>query len=172
MWIMIVDGNYICKETDKLPKKSSNISYATAKTGLALFGDACNDCSRKTKAPLNRNHTTRSMLPLRSLRRAPARLWSAATQRGYSTSLKESPAAAQKTKDAAATTTNGQDAALTETPTDAAAEMRAMQAPNRQGTWTRSQQVREKAMSGPRFEQMVMEDQVRPLPPLARTTED
>jgi hypothetical protein len=106
------------------------------------------------------------MLPLRSLRRAPARLWSAAAQRGYSTSLKESPADTAKTKDAAASTA-GPDAALTETPADAAAEMRAMQAPNRQGIWTRSQQAREKAMTGPRFEQMVMEDQVRAHPLLS-----
>jgi NADH dehydrogenase (ubiquinone) Fe-S protein 6 len=104
------------------------------------------------------------MLPLRSLRRAPARLWSAAAQRGYSTALKESPADTHKTKDAAAagqTTT-----APAETAADAAAaaaEMRAVQAPNRPGTWTRSQLPREKAMTGPRFEQMVIEDQVRPL---------
>jgi hypothetical protein len=154
-----------------LPKKSSNV--CKGQNGASHFRRYLqrlltqNQSSTKPKP-----HHTRSMLPLRSLRRAPARVWSAATNRGYSTSLKESPADAQKTKDAAATTANGQDAALTETPADAAAEMRAMQAPNRQGTWTRSQQAREKAMSGPRFEQMVMEDQVRPLPPLARTTED
>ncbi|KAI5211689.1 hypothetical protein AUEXF2481DRAFT_29737 [Aureobasidium subglaciale EXF-2481] len=42
-------------------------------------------------------------------------------------------------------------------------ERRAMQAPNRQGVWSRSQQPREKAMVGPRFEQMIMYDQPRPL---------
>jgi NADH dehydrogenase (ubiquinone) Fe-S protein 6 len=36
-----------------------------------------------------------------------------------------------------------------------------MQAPNRQGIWSRSQAPREKAMVGPRFEQTIMEDQVR-----------
>jgi hypothetical protein len=36
-----------------------------------------------------------------------------------------------------------------------------MQAPNREGVWSRSQQAREKAMVGPRFEQMIMYDQVR-----------
>jgi NADH dehydrogenase (ubiquinone) Fe-S protein 6 len=103
------------------------------------------------------------MLPLRSLRRAPARLWSAATQRAYSTPLKESPAGPPATKEAsAAAAAKPQDAgAPAETPADAAAEMRVMQAPNRAGTWTRSQQAREKAMTGPRFEQMVIEDQVR-----------
>ncbi|KAH0547830.1 hypothetical protein FGG08_000087 [Glutinoglossum americanum] len=34
-----------------------------------------------------------------------------------------------------------------------------MQAPNREGTWSRSQQLRSKAMVGPRFEQTIMEDQ-------------
>jgi hypothetical protein len=43
---------------------------------------------------------------------------------------------------------------------EAAEEMRTMQAPNRKGIWSRSQQPREKAMVGPRFEQMIMEDQV------------
>ncbi|KAF2220550.1 hypothetical protein BDZ85DRAFT_28364 [Elsinoe ampelina] len=42
-------------------------------------------------------------------------------------------------------------------------EMRVMQAPNRSSVWSRSQQPREKAMVGPRFEQTIMEDQPRPL---------
>jgi NADH dehydrogenase (ubiquinone) Fe-S protein 6 len=39
--------------------------------------------------------------------------------------------------------------------------MRTQQAPNYKGIWSRSQQPREVAMSGPRFEQSIMEDQVR-----------
>ncbi|KAF2153480.1 NADH-ubiquinone oxidoreductase [Myriangium duriaei CBS 260.36] len=42
-------------------------------------------------------------------------------------------------------------------------KMRVAQAPNRATTWSRSQQPREKAMVGPRFEQTIMEDQPRPL---------
>lgn len=42
-----------------------------------------------------------------------------------------------------------------------AEQMRTMQAPNRKGTWSTSQQLREVAMSGPRFEQTMMSDQVR-----------
>ncbi|PGH21342.1 hypothetical protein AJ80_03393 [Polytolypa hystricis UAMH7299] len=38
----------------------------------------------------------------------------------------------------------------------------AQQAPNRQHTWAVSQQTREKAMTGPRFEQTIMEYQPRP----------
>ncbi|KAH8732124.1 NADH-ubiquinone oxidoreductase [Phaeosphaeriaceae sp. PMI808] len=40
--------------------------------------------------------------------------------------------------------------------------MRTQQAPNYNGIWSRSQQPREVAMSGPRFEQTIMEDQPRP----------
>lgn len=41
-----------------------------------------------------------------------------------------------------------------------AEKMRVMQAPNRKDVWTRSQMPREMAMSGPRFEQTIMEVQV------------
>jgi len=37
---------------------------------------------------------------------------------------------------------------------------RQLQAPNRKEVWSRSQQPREVAMSGPRFEQTIMELQV------------
>jgi NADH dehydrogenase (ubiquinone) Fe-S protein 6 len=40
-------------------------------------------------------------------------------------------------------------------------KMRVTQAPNYKGIWSRSQNPREVAMSGPRFEQSIMEDQVR-----------
>ena len=43
---------------------------------------------------------------------------------------------------------------------EAGETMRSMQAPNRRGVWSRSQQPREKAMVGPRFEQTIMADQV------------
>lgn len=52
------------------------------------------------------------------------------------------------------------DRPLQEMPEDSDRQ-RLMQAPNRQGTWSRSQQPRERAMSGPRFEQTIMEYQVR-----------
>ncbi|EKG18940.1 Zinc finger CHCC-type protein [Macrophomina phaseolina MS6] len=45
---------------------------------------------------------------------------------------------------------------------EAAEAMRTAQAPNRQGTWSRSQNPRERAMAGPRFEQTIMADQPRP----------
>jgi NADH dehydrogenase (ubiquinone) Fe-S protein 6 len=56
--------------------------------------------------------------------------------------------------------TGNQDKALVEDPI-AGEEKRVAQAPNRETTWSRSQQPRAKAMVGPRFEQTIMEDQVR-----------
>lgn len=53
-----------------------------------------------------------------------------------------------------------QDTALHETTADAE-ETRVSQAPNRKSVWSRSQNPRSKAMSGPRFEQTIMEFQVR-----------
>jgi len=52
------------------------------------------------------------------------------------------------------------DAPLQEMPEDSERQ-RTMQAPNRKGVWSRSQAPREVAMSGPRFEQTIMEYQVR-----------
>ncbi|KAK8187240.1 NADH-ubiquinone oxidoreductase [Phyllosticta capitalensis] len=43
-----------------------------------------------------------------------------------------------------------------------AEELRTQQAPNRKAIWSRSQQPRERAMAGPRFEQTIMADQPRP----------
>lgn len=50
--------------------------------------------------------------------------------------------------------------ALQELP-EAGEARRVVQAPNRATPWSRSQQPRERAMSGPRFEQTIMEYQVR-----------
>ncbi|MCJ1324394.1 hypothetical protein MMC10_001056 [Thelotrema lepadinum] len=44
--------------------------------------------------------------------------------------------------------------------TEEGEEKRVMQAPNRAGVWSRSQNPRERAMRGPRFEQTIMEMQV------------
>jgi NADH dehydrogenase (ubiquinone) Fe-S protein 6 len=53
-----------------------------------------------------------------------------------------------------------QDAPLQEYADDAE-KLRVTQAPNRTGIWSRSQNPRAKAMTGPRFEQTIMELQVR-----------
>lgn len=44
---------------------------------------------------------------------------------------------------------------------DDAEKLRVMQAPNRAGIWSRSQNPRANAMTGPRFEQTIIEYQVR-----------
>ncbi|MCJ1305320.1 hypothetical protein MMC08_008134 [Hypocenomyce scalaris] len=54
-----------------------------------------------------------------------------------------------------------QDADLQELPEDAE-KQRQMQAPNRAQVWSRSQQPRDRAMSGPRFEQTLMDYQPQP----------
>ena len=51
------------------------------------------------------------------------------------------------------------DAPLKEEP-EAGERSRHLQAPNRANTWAASQAPREKAMTGPRFEQTIMEYQV------------
>ncbi|KAI9892438.1 MAG: hypothetical protein M1814_001395 [Vezdaea aestivalis] len=55
----------------------------------------------------------------------------------------------------------GQDQDLQEHP-EKGEKLREMQAPNREGKWSRSQKPREQAMVGPRFEQTMMEHQPRP----------
>lgn len=53
-----------------------------------------------------------------------------------------------------------QDAPLQESAEEGEIQ-RQLQAPNRAGVWSRSQQPREEAMVGPRFEQTIMQHQVR-----------
>ena len=57
------------------------------------------------------------------------------------------------------TAMGNQDAPYIES-TEAAEKQRVMQAPNRSRPWFRNQQSRDIAMSGPRFEQTIMEMQV------------
>ncbi|KAI9767001.1 MAG: hypothetical protein M1840_005960 [Geoglossum simile] len=74
------------------------------------------------------------------------------------------PKKAQNVSDTSAlpASSNGaHDHALNELPSEGG-ERRAMQAPNREGTWSRGQQSRSKAMAGPRFEQTILEDQPQP----------
>jgi hypothetical protein len=90
------------------------------------------------------------MLPSVSIRRGSTRLLP--LLRNYTSASKE----------VVKPTASGLEPSKAEADTglQTAEEMRAMQAPNRSGTWTRSQQARETAMQGPRFEQMNIKDQV------------
>ncbi len=58
------------------------------------------------------------------------------------------------------TSMGARDAPLQEMESDGE-KKRELQAPNRAGIWSRNQQPREVAMSGPRFEQTIMDAQVR-----------
>ena len=93
-------------------------------------------------------------------------------QRSYATSDRSSdkvptndpnpPAPVQNVSDTNAVPISAmglRDAPLQEFPQDSE-KQRQMQAPNRSEPWSRSQQPRERAMSGPRFEQTIMEFQV------------
>lgn len=111
-------------------------------------------------------HTLRARAPL---------LLSRPLLRAYSTSVNQVPANDPSPKppkpnvsatNAAPTSSEGSfDQALQES-VEKGEELRVMQAPNRQAPnkkriWSRNQQPREVAMTGPRFEQTIMEDQVR-----------
>lgn len=74
-------------------------------------------------------------------------------------SPKKDPSPISNTNSIATSSTGSFDKVLKEQP-DAAEEMRVEQAPNRATVWSRSQRPRELAMSGPRFEQTIMYDQV------------
>jgi NADH dehydrogenase (ubiquinone) Fe-S protein 6 len=63
------------------------------------------------------------------------------------------------TNEVATSSIGTEDASVVESVAEGE-KMRTMQAPNRQGVWSRSQQPREKAMVGPRFEQTIIADQV------------
>mgnify|MGYP004504283487 CR=1 FL=1 len=62
---------------------------------------------------------------------------------------------------ATATSSEGSFDKVLQESVEKAETLRKQQAPNYQGIWSRSQQPREIAMSGPRFEQSIIEDQVR-----------
>lgn len=72
---------------------------------------------------------------------------------------KNPPPNVSETNEVPVDSQGARDAPLQESTTEGQ-RVREMQAPNREKTWSRSQQTREKAMTGPRFEQTIMEYQV------------
>jgi hypothetical protein len=102
------------------------------------------------------------MLPTASIRRASSRILPII--RHYSSAAKET---------VSPTSTDLSPNKSTQTVEEVvdAQEILAMQAPNRPGIWSRSQQSREKAMQGPRFEQMTIQDQVCILRSIERPTD-
>lgn len=82
--------------------------------------------------------------------------------RAFSVSARQLEAAATNPPASSATTTTTTEQQQAQVPA-AAAEQTAVttQAPNRTAVWSRSQQPRAEAMTGPRFEQTNFEQQVR-----------
>lgn len=107
---------------------------------------------------------SRTLLPGRLALRSPAlrATYSTTTDNPVPANNPNSPAPRSPVSATNATPTSSEgsmDASLQES-VEKGEERRVMQAPNRQGVWSKSQQPREKAMVGPRFEQTIMLDQV------------
>lgn len=107
-----------------------------------------------------------SLLPRLHPRRLPLRPYSTSdrTSDRVPTNDPSPPKPVQNVSDSNAVPISPQglrdsDRPLQEMPEDSERQ-RVIQAPNRKGVWSRSQQPRERAMSGPRFEQTIMEYQV------------
>ncbi|SMR56602.1 unnamed protein product [Zymoseptoria tritici ST99CH_1A5] len=108
--------------------------------------------------------SARRLVPVISRRSTTLRYSSTTTDNPNPTNTapRASPPTVSSTNALPSSAVGNKDAALVEDPAEGEAK-RVMQAPNRATTWSRSQQPREKAMVGPRFEQTIMEDQPRPL---------
>ncbi|KAF2718947.1 hypothetical protein K431DRAFT_229692 [Polychaeton citri CBS 116435] len=115
------------------------------------------------------------MLPRTTRRLLPAinRNSAVALARAYSTPTDnpvpandpnpKAPAQTVSATNALPTSKEGSGSGYLQETVEEAEAIRSMQAPNRKDIWSRSQQPREKAMVGPRFEQTIMADQPRPL---------
>lgn len=160
-----------------MPSKTQNRNFPTAADRAVLYPSLSTSPLRYHPRPPQVQpqptmlSTTRTLLP--SLSRPTTittpllrglRLYSTAdrTSDRIPTNDPNPPAPAQNVSESNAvpTTAAGNfDAAIQEFPEDAERQRR-MQAPNRARPWSRSQAERALAMSGPRFEQTIMELQV------------
>ena len=113
------------------------------------------------------SHITYTMLS-RTLRAAPRRL--PALRSAYSTTT-DNPIPANDPKgrhprspvsatNATPTSSEGSQDKVLQESVEQSEQYRIAQSPNRHTIWSRSQQPRERAMVGPRFEQTIMADQV------------
>jgi hypothetical protein len=129
--------------------------------------DSDNDFTLPPRQQHHHNHITATMLS-RTLRAAPRRL--PALRSAYSTTP-DNPIPANDPKgrhprspvsatNATPTSSEGSQDKVLQESVEQGEELRTMQSPNRKDIWSRSQQPRERAMVGPRFEQTIMADQV------------
>lgn len=132
----------------------------------ALKLDSNNDFTLPPRQQ-HHSHNTPTMLS-RTLRAAPRRM--PALRSAYS-SISDNPIPANDPKsrpprspvsatNATPTSSEGSQDKVLQESVEKGEQLRVAQSPNRQGIWSRSQQPREKAMVGPRFEQTIMADQV------------
>lgn len=155
-----------CERCCKCNQKPEPIS------AVAMAAPAVRPLSRHQSKHLVQvaSHITHSTMLQRSARRLVPVLSRRSTTLRYSsttndnpnptnTAPRASPPTVSSTNALPSSAAGNKDAALVEDPAEGEAK-RVMQAPNRATTWSRSQQPREKAMVGPRFEQTIMEDQV------------
>lgn len=118
---------------------------------------------RTTDTMLQRS--TRRLLPALNRHQVTFRQYSTTTDNPVPTNnpnptVSKTQFSVSETNRLPSSSTGSHDEALYEDPEEGE-KKRVMQAPNREGVWSRSQQPRAKAMVGPRFEQTIMEDQVR-----------
>jgi hypothetical protein len=155
-------GNSTSKLHSRLQRcYTYNASYSTIPhpatlnmAGLTPVVRAC--CARaqiRSLQPLTRRFTTSNRLRNQGSGTGENR-----EQANDPTPRKETPNVS-KTNELGVTAMGNRDGVLQES-TEAAEKQRQMQAPNRAGTWSRNQQPREIAMTGPRFEQTIMDLQV------------
>jgi hypothetical protein len=130
-------------------------------------------CSARSRIPAIAARLTR--ITYRPATTAPQGTGENREQANDPTPPKESPNVS-KTNEIGVTAVGAQDGVLQEKAAEGE-RLRQLQAPNRSKTWSRSQQPRDRAMTGPRFEQTIMEYQVswtglyniRPMRPTARS---
>ena len=145
---------------------SSTYEARPISPGFFLKNSLIATMASKMLAPIRRTQTF-SILPRLAPYVLPIRLHSTSdrTSDRVPTNDPSPPKAVRNVSDSNAVPISPQglrdsDRPLQELPEDSERQ-RAMQAPNREEPWSRSQQPRERAMSGPRFEQTIMEYQVR-----------
>lgn len=144
-----------------VPRSSGHSIAPTYQTSHITFLHCQRYTNLATTTMLQRS--TRRLLPALNRRASAVRTYSTQTDNpvpANNPNPKERNSPVSGTNALPTVAMGGQDQALVEDPFDGE-QKRVMQAPNRADVWSRSQQPRSKAMVGPRFEQSIMEDQVR-----------
>jgi hypothetical protein len=169
--VRIEGGRVYAHVISQLPLERTNnhsaLTLSTVRRVLSAISSSPTTTSPYPRRQQHYNHITHIMLS-RTLRAAPRRL--PALRSAYSTTP-DNPIPANDPKgrhprspvsatNATPTSSEGSQDKVLQESVEQGEELRTMQSPNRKGIWSRSQQPRERAMVGPRFEQTIMADQV------------